>query len=118
MGVNPLSSRWCGEGTTLYSTIVLSEPPYPNNLRALRGSVNLTRAELARRTVRTAAAQSEDRRSATVSALEKIEAGSNRPRLATARAIAAALNKTIEEIFPEGIHPVDFVPNPTGRSGR
>lgn len=95
-----------------------SEPPYPNNLRSLRGAAHLTRSDLAARTVRVAAELPEERRSLTVSALEKLEAGSNRPRPATARAIAAVLDKSIDEIFPNGTLSANFAPNPTGKSGR
>lgn len=95
-----------------------SEPPYPNNLRSLRGSSHFTRADLARRTVQVAAEHPEDCRSLTVSAIEKLEAGSNRPRPATARAIASVLGKSIDEIFPSGTLSADFVPNPMGKSGK
>lgn len=91
------------------------EPPHPNGLREVRTRLGLTREALHLR----CAALKEQGPSGYVtvgmSTLQNLEKGLVRPRLSTARTIAAVLGAPIEEIFTSGTD--DPVKNPQGNTG-
>ena len=92
---------------------VLTEIPYPNDLRKVREDKALiSRAQLVARSV--SLAENEPTRYVRIgmTALRDLELGISRPRRNTAATLAAALETTPEELFPNGFD--DPTRNPKG----
>lgn len=77
--------------------------PFPNNLRTLREQSSLTRHALKLLCESTASADPIRYKSVGLTTLRDLELGLAQPKMRTASTIAAALQHSIEEIFPLGI---------------
>lgn len=82
---------------------------YPNTLRGARTEAQITRAQLVRRCDELAVQSSGQHVKVGLGAIKFLEAGVRRPRLTTAQTLAAALNTTIQRLFPEGVDNPDRV---------
>lgn len=75
---------------------------YPNRLREFRERALLTRVEFAKKSELLAAGDPHTHRFISHETLRNLEGGFTRPRLSTARTIAAVLGVPAELLFPAG----------------
>jgi transcriptional regulator with XRE-family HTH domain len=82
---------------------------YPNNLREARNKAQITRVQLVGRCDALKIQDGVRYVQIGLGAIKFLEAGVRRPRLTTALTLAAALNTTIQALFPHGIDNPDRV---------
>ena len=92
----------------------MANPKWPNSLRAARESKHLTRKQLALLTAEKANENTILMSAVAESTIEKLEAGTTRPRPSSAHALAAVLDQTIDGLFPHGTQ--NRVTNPAGKT--
>jgi len=87
---------------------------FPNQLRARRYSLFLSRAQVAELTEKEAEADPGLYNAVSARTMERLERGEARPQAKSAHALAEVLKCTVQELFPLGLS--DQVRNPMGNT--